>query len=89
MTLKTLKIEFNLWLSTLMMATFLRLKICQHELPVETMNTEKIPSNRRAETFRYMCKVIDGQSKEAKLARCKAVLDRFPHASRTEAGEGH
>lgn len=72
-----------------MTATFLRLKIRQHGLPVETRIKEKIPSDRRAETFRYKCEVIDGQSKEAKLARCEAVLDRFPHASHTEAGEGH
>lgn len=53
------------------------------------MVKEKIPSDWRVETFRHMCEVIDGQSQEAKLARCGAVLDRFRHASRTEAGEGH
>lgn len=53
------------------------------------MIEEKIPSDRRAETFRHMSEVIDSQSQEAKLAGCEAVLDRFPHASRTEAGEGH
>lgn len=49
------------------------------------MIKKKIPSDQRAETFRYMCKVIDDQSQEAKLARREAVLDRFPHTSRTEA----